>query len=35
VENAALASQLLQLGFEAAWLPVSEPDWELAFPADL
>lgn len=32
VENAALASRLLELGFEAAWLPVSEPDWELAFP---
>lgn len=32
VENAALASLLRDLGFEAAWLPVSEPDWELAFP---
>ena len=35
VENAALAEQLRALGFEAAWLPVSEPDWELAFPTQV
>ena len=35
VENAALASRLLESGFEAAWLPASEPDWGLvAFPDD-
>ena len=32
IENVALASRLRELDFEAAWLPVSEPDWELAFP---